>query len=445
MPQSHRKVEMGDKSRMMAAGKYSENTLRNVNVINSLEAKLAKVKLNVLERNAIQSMHRIRHYEEKIQDLRRKTLAYQQVVAKHPIHSAPDYQKALDEKYTLHSFRHEIKEMLHKLHPDTIRKKCAQALIEASRERYQEAIHSSQQYFNSLLPPKPRPILHYDRKPQFRPSWHEEPVFVAKHPKEKNKLPSITQANKERNSKNVLTTGTGQTSSRNVQSTSKNVGYANMEGKYATSDEKQATRNEEQISRNVEHVTKNVHATKNVYTTRNVQHATRNVHHATRSDKRRVLDDRLPEITFSLAKVEADVNKEDNIKDWVNKLPTQDERRNKRPSRLESMAPQATDISTEDQSKPKSRARKRYAADKPSDESDLETPRDQDTRKQYGAHRLKRNQAKRFLTKSSDDRVHEIRNDSGYGTAESDFEITPRLREGKEWKTMQQSKKDFTQ
>ena len=459
MPQTHRKDDVGDKSRMLAAGKLSESTLRNVNVINSLEAKMARVKLNVLERNALHSMHRMEHYQEHIQDMRRKTLAYQRVVAKHPIHDAPDYFKALDEKYTLYSFRHEIKDMLHKLHPDTIRKKNAQVLIEASRERYQDAIHSSQEYFNSLLAPKPKfiPSLYYDRKPQFRPSWHEESVFVAKYQKKKDKLPPITQPVKGMASKVARTTESG--FSRNLQPITKNLNDADKDETRVTRDEKHGSRRKEQATRNIEDVITNVYDGKNTLISRSLQNARRNVCHATRKDKRHVSDERSPAINFGSVKGYADVNKNDNIKAWVNKIPTKEETTKKRRNKSDSMVPQATDISineepkrtlprisTEDKSQPKTRIRKTYT-DKPGDDSDVETPRDEGPRKQYGAHRLKRNQANQFLAHkpSGDDRVHETRNDSGYGTAESDLEITPRLRDGKEWKSMKQSKQSFTQ
>lgn len=145
---------IGQNSRYMASVRFTEMSLRRVNVINSLQNNLTQKKLDNFDRhlnNQIIYFERIKH--RLVDDLHTR-LAYKMVLKNHNISQAKDYHKALDERHTFGALHNEVKDMMQVLKPAYIRARKAKALANETKQLYNNIVFQNTHKFNQLFPEK---------------------------------------------------------------------------------------------------------------------------------------------------------------------------------------------------------------------------------------------------------------------------------------------------
>lgn len=161
MPQVHNKAlsydtttAFGKNSRYMASLRFTEKSLRRVNVLNSLENRLSKKKLDYYERDAQINTFKLERIKNRLVDNLQKRMAYKLVLKNHSISKAKDYQKALDQKYTLTALHSEVKNMINYMNPARVRERNARSLLHEQKNNYDNLIFQNTQKFNKLFPEK---------------------------------------------------------------------------------------------------------------------------------------------------------------------------------------------------------------------------------------------------------------------------------------------------
>jgi hypothetical protein len=144
----------GKNSRFMASLRFTDRSLRRVNVLNSLEHSFTKKKLDFLERDSNVQRLKYERIKNRLVDNLQKRLAYKMVLKNHSISEAKDYSQALDKKYTYTAFKGEVKNMLIHMRPERIRERKARSLIHENQNSYDNIIFQNSQKFNKLFPEK---------------------------------------------------------------------------------------------------------------------------------------------------------------------------------------------------------------------------------------------------------------------------------------------------
>ena len=65
----------------------------------------------------------------------RRFTAYKLVLKKHPFKQRPNYEAALNDNYSMHALRHEVRRMLRDIDPETVRRRRAESLVQKSRDK----------------------------------------------------------------------------------------------------------------------------------------------------------------------------------------------------------------------------------------------------------------------------------------------------------------------
>ncbi|XP_012938322.1 uncharacterized protein LOC106011837 [Aplysia californica] len=144
----------GKNSRYMKANNFNLHTLRRVNVLNSLEAKFTRMRLSVMERNTQNQLKMRSQARVNILESYKRTLAYRLVVKKHPIRKNPDFNAALNDNYSFHSLRHEIKAMLNDIDPNIVRHRKARERVHECKDTYQGVIAQNLAKIVDIVPKK---------------------------------------------------------------------------------------------------------------------------------------------------------------------------------------------------------------------------------------------------------------------------------------------------
>lgn len=140
-------------SRFMSTIRMTEGAKRKIRAFNTVENRLKKIQLNFYDRHADIERYQMERKKEKVLDVMKKRNAYKMVIANHPIANSPDYQKALEDTYTAHALRHEIKKMIHYIEPDKVRERNAKNLVTENKKRYDEILNRNRKSIVELFPP----------------------------------------------------------------------------------------------------------------------------------------------------------------------------------------------------------------------------------------------------------------------------------------------------
>lgn len=144
----------GKNSRFMASLRFTDRSLQRVNVLNALENRFTKKKLDFLERETYIQRSKYERIKNRLVDNLQKRLAYKMVLKKHSISNAPDYSEALDKRYTYTAFKGEVKSMLKYMKPERMRERKARSLLHENQNSYDNIIFQNTQKFNRLFPEK---------------------------------------------------------------------------------------------------------------------------------------------------------------------------------------------------------------------------------------------------------------------------------------------------
>ncbi|GFO18665.1 hypothetical protein PoB_004517000 [Plakobranchus ocellatus] len=145
----------GKNSRYMKATNFNQNSRRRVNVLNTLEAKFTRMRLSVLERNVQQRLVAQSKARINILESYKRTMAYRMVLKRHPIRQSRDYRAALNDSYSYHSLRHEVKKMLEDIAPDSVAHRQAQARVEVCKGEYNSILAQNRKSIVELIPKIP--------------------------------------------------------------------------------------------------------------------------------------------------------------------------------------------------------------------------------------------------------------------------------------------------
>lgn len=140
-------------SRFMSTIRMTEGAKRKIRAFNTVENRLKKIQLNFYNRHADIERYQMERKKEKVLDVMKKRNAYKMVIANHPIANSPDYQKALEDTYTAHALRHEIKKMINYIEPDKVRERNAKSLVNENKKRYDEILSRNRKSIAELFPP----------------------------------------------------------------------------------------------------------------------------------------------------------------------------------------------------------------------------------------------------------------------------------------------------
>lgn len=140
-------------SRFMSTIRMTEGAKRKIRAFNTVENRLKKIQLNFYDRHAEIERYQMERKKEKVLDVMKKRNAYKMVIANHPIANSPDYQKALEDTYTAHALRHEIKKMINYIEPDKVRERNAKNLVTENKKRYDEILNRNRKSIVELFPP----------------------------------------------------------------------------------------------------------------------------------------------------------------------------------------------------------------------------------------------------------------------------------------------------
>ena len=158
MPQVHNKAiamensVMGKNSRFMSTIRVSEGSKRKIRAFNTVETRLNRFRLNFYARHAeIQRYKRIRERDAVLETIKKRN-AYRLVIKNHSVTNCKDYKKALEDRYTAHALRFEIRDMLKFMKPDRVRERNARERIEENRELYNKVIERNRESVRTLFP-----------------------------------------------------------------------------------------------------------------------------------------------------------------------------------------------------------------------------------------------------------------------------------------------------
>jgi hypothetical protein len=140
-------------SRYMSTIRITEGAKRKIRAFNTVENRLKKFKINFYNRHADIQRHQIERKKQTVLESMKKRDAYKMVIANHSISKSPDYQKALDDRYTAHALRNEIKQMINYIEPDKIRERNAKTLVDVNKKRYDEILSRNRKSIVELFPP----------------------------------------------------------------------------------------------------------------------------------------------------------------------------------------------------------------------------------------------------------------------------------------------------
>ncbi|XP_061179149.1 uncharacterized protein LOC133187764 [Saccostrea echinata] len=149
-------------SRYMSTIRMTQGAKRKIRAFNTVENRLKKFQINFYNRHAEIQRYQMERKKEKVRDLMKKRDAYRKVIANHPIAASPDYKKALEDRYTAHALRHEIKQMLSYIEPDKIRERNARTLVDVNKKRYDEILNRNRKSILELFPPPVEKKVEYE-------------------------------------------------------------------------------------------------------------------------------------------------------------------------------------------------------------------------------------------------------------------------------------------
>ncbi|XP_045166558.2 uncharacterized protein LOC123529975 [Mercenaria mercenaria] len=138
----------------MATLRFTEQSLRRVKALNSLENRFTRKKLDFFERDANFQKFKYERIKNRLVDNLHKRLAYKLVLKNHSISKAKDYQKALDQKYTYTALQGEVQHMMQYMRPERMRERKAKSLLHENQNAYDNIIFQNTQKFNKLFPEK---------------------------------------------------------------------------------------------------------------------------------------------------------------------------------------------------------------------------------------------------------------------------------------------------
>ena len=131
----------------------TEGAKRKIRAFNTVENRLTKIRLNFYNRHEDIQRYQLERKKQTVLEGAKKRNAYKMVVANHSISKSPDYQKALDDTYTAHALRHEIKKMLNYIEPNKVRERNARTLVNENKKRYDEILSRNRKSIVELFPP----------------------------------------------------------------------------------------------------------------------------------------------------------------------------------------------------------------------------------------------------------------------------------------------------
>ncbi|XP_025108414.1 uncharacterized protein LOC112572764 isoform X1 [Pomacea canaliculata] len=144
----------GGTSRHMKVVNSSLESLHRIRVRNSLEAKLCSQKRSFVERDTAISNYRMQQARRTIIERQKRLVVYKLVIQKHPIKQRADYQAALNDDYSLHGLRHELRSMRDDIDPRTVRKRRIDKMVKTSYNRYMETVLRNREVIYSMFPVK---------------------------------------------------------------------------------------------------------------------------------------------------------------------------------------------------------------------------------------------------------------------------------------------------
>ena len=140
-------------SRFMSTIRMTEGAKRKIRAFNTVENRLTKIRLNFYNRHEDIQRYQLERKKQTVLEGAKKRNAYKMVVANHSISKSPDYHKALDDTYTAHALRHEIKKMLNYIEPNKVRERNARNLVNENKKRYDEILSRNRKSIVELFPP----------------------------------------------------------------------------------------------------------------------------------------------------------------------------------------------------------------------------------------------------------------------------------------------------
>ena len=99
-----------------------------------LDARTTRMKMQVMERNALIQAHRFKRMQHKLRGNLERNLAYKMVVDEHNFTKSTDYHTALNANYTYDALRPEVQRMMERLKPRYIREQKAKLQFQRSKE-----------------------------------------------------------------------------------------------------------------------------------------------------------------------------------------------------------------------------------------------------------------------------------------------------------------------
>lgn len=158
MPQVHNKslndTAFGKDSRYMSSLRFSDKTLRRVNVLNALENRLNTKKVNFFQRDSAYKVRKLDRVKERLVDNTNKRMAYKLVLKTNSFSEIKDKQKALNKRYSFTAFHNEVKEMMRFMKPELVRERKSKLLSIENRLKYEIVLSQNRQKFNKLVPEK---------------------------------------------------------------------------------------------------------------------------------------------------------------------------------------------------------------------------------------------------------------------------------------------------
>ncbi|KAK7102818.1 uncharacterized protein [Littorina saxatilis] len=146
-------------SRLMNLSNFSDASLRGIKVRNRLENNLSDIQKNYISRSNRHCSARIDHARKHIIERQKRFTAYRLVVQKkHPIRLRSSYDEALNDNYSMHALRHEVRRMLRDIDPNSVRRRKAESLIQQSRDQYKDTMTKNRAAIEDLIP-KPKPVV----------------------------------------------------------------------------------------------------------------------------------------------------------------------------------------------------------------------------------------------------------------------------------------------
>ena len=158
MPQVHNKfvndTTFGRDSRYMTSLRFSDKTLRRVNVLNDLETRISSKKVNLFQSESAYKIRKMDRVKDRLEDNMNKRMAYKLVLKTNTFSAEADYNKALDKRYSFQAFSNDVRQMMKAMKPDLVRERRAKLLLKENRIRYDIILNQNRQRFNKLVPEK---------------------------------------------------------------------------------------------------------------------------------------------------------------------------------------------------------------------------------------------------------------------------------------------------